>query len=135
MTPWHRSPGAGPARSVLALYHSDEHAREALDELKKQRFRRSAVVHRTRDGQLKVTHALPRTYRAAWSGVLALTGVLIVEALDLPLWVTFTTVFSATCCCNCCWRYLSCSKRQRTASTSSSTTLLLNSTQNSGCCQ
>src|SRR5690606_16907834 len=42
---------------VLAFYRSEEHANEALHELRKNHYRRSAAAHRSRSGELKLAGA------------------------------------------------------------------------------
>src|SRR5690349_6247546 len=63
----------GIPRFVLAFYRSAEHAEEAIKEVKKNRFRRSAAVHRAEDGRLTFIWAslAPRN-RAAFGLVLGL---------------------------------------------------------------
>jgi hypothetical protein len=71
---------------VLAFYRSEEHAKEALDEARKNHFRRAAVVYRAEDGRLKSWHAglAPRD-RAAFGIALALVFALAAGTLGANL--------------------------------------------------
>jgi cyclic beta-1,2-glucan synthetase len=64
---------------VLAFYDSAEHAAEALEELRKNRFRRSALICRGEDGRLGFAHTgfsrlIPAALAIAIALVLALAG-------------------------------------------------------------
>ncbi len=65
------------SRLVLGFYGSVEHAEEALHEVRKDHFRRSAVVHRGEEGRLKILYAgLSPHRRAAFAIALALVLLL-----------------------------------------------------------
>ena len=79
---------SGASRFVLGFYDSIEHADEALREVRKDRFRRSAAVHRSEDGRLRIQYGGFSPYtRAIVSAVLALVIVLLGEALQPSGWV------------------------------------------------
>src|SRR5438552_11676472 len=86
---------SGVSRLVLGFYGSVEHAEESLREVRKNHFRRSAVVHRAEDGRLKILYAGLSPYsRAAFAIVLALVFVLLGEALRKDL---LTQILLALC--------------------------------------
>src|SRR5215510_1008925 len=80
-----RSPNL--SRLVLAFYGSIEHAEEALQEVRKNRFRRSGVVHRTDDGRLKFLHAgLSPTFCTIVATAAAMAILLLGNVLRTDLW-------------------------------------------------
>ena len=75
------------SRLVLGFYGSVEHAEEALHEIRKNHFRRSAVVHRAEDGRLKILYAGLSPYsRAAFAIALALALIFLSEVLRTDRW-------------------------------------------------
>jgi cyclic beta-1,2-glucan synthetase len=76
------------SRLVLAFYGSVEHAEEALHEVRKNHFRRSAVVHCAEDGRLKLLYAGLSPYsRGAFAIALAVVLILLGEVLRADRWV------------------------------------------------
>jgi cyclic beta-1,2-glucan glucanotransferase len=75
------------SRLVLAFYGSAEHAEEALHEVRKNHFRRSAVVHCAEDGRPKILYAGLSPYsRGAFAIALALCVIILGEVLPLERW-------------------------------------------------
>src|SRR5438128_10248303 len=75
------------SRLVLGFYGSVEHAEEALHEVRKNHFRRSAVVHRAEDGRLKILCAgLSPSSRGAFGMVLAFVVILLSQVLHMDRW-------------------------------------------------
>ncbi len=73
---------------MLGFYRSEEHAEEALLQARKNRVQRSAAVHRTASGQLKISYAgLGPLHRAAFSAAMALLSALLAAAFHPELWV------------------------------------------------
>jgi hypothetical protein len=82
-------------RLVLGFYRSEEHAEEALRQARKNRVQRSAAVHRTADGQLKIAYAgLGPLHRAVFSASIALLSALLAQAFTLELWVLTLSAFA-----------------------------------------
>src|SRR6476646_11306882 len=76
------------SRLVLAFYTSVEHAEEALHEVRKNHFRRSAVVHCAEDARLKLLYAGLSPYsRGAFAIALALVLILLGGVLRADRWV------------------------------------------------
>ncbi len=72
---------------VLGFYGSVEHAEEALHEVRKNRFRRSAVVHCTEDGRFGILYAGLSPYsRGAFAIAVALVFVILGEILRADRW-------------------------------------------------
>ena len=68
------------SRLVLGFYGSVEHAEEALHEVRKNHFRRSAIVHCAEDGRLKILYAGLSPYsRAAFAIAVALVLIFMGE--------------------------------------------------------
>ncbi len=74
-------------RLVLAFYGSAEHAEEALHEVRKNHFRRSAVVHCGEDNRTRILYSGLSPYsRAAFAIALALCAVFLGEVLRIERW-------------------------------------------------
>src|SRR5438876_9892347 len=83
------------SRLVLGFYGSVEHAEESLVEVRKNHFRRSAVVHRSEDGRLKILYAGLSPYsRAVFGIILALVLVALAAVLRKDL---LTQILLALC--------------------------------------
>jgi cyclic beta-1,2-glucan synthetase len=83
-------------RLVLGFYGSVEHAQEALDEVRRNRFRRSATIHRAENGRLRIAYAGLSPYsRLAFAFTLALLLSLLsyVFAIAVFLITWFGTVW------------------------------------------
>jgi len=81
------------SRLVLAFYRSEEHAAEALREAAKNNFLRSAAVHRSEDGRLKLSYGgLASWHRRALALAMAFALAMLSELLQAPRW---TLVFWA----------------------------------------
>src|SRR5436309_3960049 len=75
------------SRLVLAFYRSVEHAEEALQEVRKNHFRRSGVVHCAQDGRLRILYAGFSPYSRAAAGiVLAFLLILLGQVLRADQW-------------------------------------------------
>src|ERR1700745_417471 len=75
------------SRLVLAFYGSVEHAEEALHEVRKNHFRRSAVVHCAEDGRLKILYAGLSPYSRGALGIIsAFLLILLSQVLRLNRW-------------------------------------------------
>jgi cyclic beta-1,2-glucan synthetase len=73
---------------VLGFYRSEEHADEALRQARKNRVQRSAAVHRTASGQLKITYAgLGPLHRAAFAVFIALVSAVLTQPFVTDLWI------------------------------------------------
>ncbi len=76
------------SRFVFGFYRSDEHGLEALRELRKNGFRRSAVIQRASVGSINYVHAgFGNLERATAAFSFALVFALLGELLALPPWV------------------------------------------------
>jgi len=83
------------SRLVLGFYRSEEHAEEALRQARKNRAQRSAVVHRTAGGQLKIAHAgLGPLPRAAFGASIALLCALLTWAFAPDLSIVALSALS-----------------------------------------
>jgi cyclic beta-1,2-glucan synthetase len=73
---------------MLAFYGSSEHAEEALHEVRKNHFRRSAVIHRAEDGHFRILHAGLSPYvRTGFAVAFALLLTLLGEVLPTDRWL------------------------------------------------
>jgi cyclic beta-1,2-glucan synthetase len=76
------------ARLVIGFHASSEHAEEALQEVRKSHFRRSAVIHRAEDGRLTILSRGPSPYLRAILAVLVAAGLALAgRAFGLDLWI------------------------------------------------
>jgi cyclic beta-1,2-glucan synthetase len=70
---------------VLGFYRSEEHGGEALSEVRKNGFRRSAVIHRASDGGLKHFHdGLGPRRRASFAVAMALAVAILAAIAGIP---------------------------------------------------
>jgi cyclic beta-1,2-glucan synthetase len=73
---------------VLGFYRSEEHAEEALRQARKNHVQRSAAVHRTASGQLKIAYAgLGPLQRAFFGLAVASLATLLAQVFAPPLWL------------------------------------------------
>jgi cyclic beta-1,2-glucan synthetase len=80
---------------VLGFYRSEEHGGEALSEVRKNGFRRSAIIHRASDGGLKHFHdGLGSRERAAFGLGMAFAVAALATAAGIPPWAVVPSALS-----------------------------------------